>query len=150
MANVGDTVETFDVIICWVPIDTHGTPAQPPLKVEQIFLPANLSKTITWTTLAPTQLDDLGLYEIRIHVTQLQGEINLTNNHLSDGRIFVAMLGDINADRKIDMGDIITIGAAYGSIPGHSKWNLYADLNRNSRVDYWDIFLVARNFGKSY
>jgi hypothetical protein len=150
VANVGETTESFDVYIVWEPIATNGTPANPPNTLVTMSLPANYSKTISWTTLAPSGLSDLGLYQIQVHVTQLAGEMNLTNNHLYDGGILVAMLGDINGDRKIDSTDISIIEALYGSVPGESGWNVYADLDRSSRVDYWDIFKVSRNFGKTY
>lgn len=68
--------------------------------------------------------------------------------------------GDINGDRKVDIKDIATVALAYGSYPGHEKWDPIADITGpagtpekpvpDGKVDIRDVAFVARNFGKIY
>jgi hypothetical protein len=83
---------------------------------------------------------------------------NLTNNVLADGKIKVRILGDINGDGVVDIGDVARVAAAFGSYgpnslypgcPAASRWNPDADINRDGVVDIMDIALVAHNFGKA-
>lgn len=60
---------------------------------------------------------------------------------------------DLNNDGKVDITDIGLAAIAFGSYPGHSRWDPEADLNQDSKVDIRDIALIAMQFGsdsKSY
>ena len=59
------------------------------------------------------------------------------------------LIGDINQDRTIDVSDAIMAALAFGSYPGHPKWNEQADLNKDGIVDIFDVIILANNFGKS-
>lgn len=61
----------------------------------------------------------------------------------------VILIGDINHDGIVDIRDISIVGRAYGSYPGHTRWNPAADLNKDNLVDIRDISMVGRDFGKS-
>jgi hypothetical protein len=56
-------------------------------------------------------------------------------------------IGDINWDGTVDMKDIGIAARAFGSEPGHERWNPDCDLNGDNLVDMRDIATVARNFG---
>ncbi len=56
--------------------------------------------------------------------------------------------GNVNCDGVVDMRDIGAIGRAFGSYPGHSRWNFRCDLNGDRKIDMRDISTAARNFGK--
>lgn len=56
--------------------------------------------------------------------------------------------GDINNDGKVDMKDIATIAAAFGSKPGSGNWNPAADLKFDGKINIKDISVAARNFGQ--
>jgi len=60
-----------------------------------------------------------------------------------------SLLGDVNYDGIVDMKDIYIVIQAFGSYPGHPKWNLVANINKDNRVDMKDIYLVITNFGKT-
>jgi len=64
--------------------------------------------------------------------------------------IRVRMPGDINMNGKVDMKDISILCRAFGSYPGHSRWNPTADENEDGIIDIFDIALTCRNFGKIY
>lgn len=59
-----------------------------------------------------------------------------------------AAVPDINRDGKVDMKDVRTAAKAFGSYPGHSRWNFIADWNRDNTVDMKDIRAIAKAFGK--
>ena len=55
---------------------------------------------------------------------------------------------DVNFDGKVDMKDIITTIAAFGSLPGEDRWNYgMADVNADYKVDMKDIILTIGHFG---
>ena len=54
---------------------------------------------------------------------------------------------DLNDDRKVDITDIAIVALAFGSYPGHERWNEPADVNKDEMVCMKDIVLVALNFG---
>jgi len=88
----------------------------------------------------------------------MTGNVRLTvTGNLLDGTLFegsnvikVRMAGDINIDGKVDIKDLCFAAKAFGSYPGHARWNYVADENEDSKIDILDIALIAKNFGKTY
>jgi hypothetical protein len=66
-----------------------------------------------------------------------------------DGWVKVKILGDINGDDKVDIQDVAQGAAAFGSYPGHERWDPEADLNKDDKVDIQDVAMVASNFGRT-
>ena len=58
-------------------------------------------------------------------------------------------LGDVNRDNYINMPDSDLIMAAYGSYPGHPRWNPDADLNQDLHVNTIDVVIWTTNEGKN-
>lgn len=54
---------------------------------------------------------------------------------------------DINGDGKVDIRDVALAASAFGSYPGHPRWNPDADLNEDSTINIIDIAVVAFHFG---
>jgi parallel beta-helix repeat protein len=61
---------------------------------------------------------------------------------------YVSVLGDLNQDGIVNILDAIQAASAFGSYPGHPKWNEQADLNKDSIVNILDVIILANNFGK--
>lgn len=57
---------------------------------------------------------------------------------------------DINHDLKADLKDVYRTAMAYGSYPGHPKWNPHCDVNEDGTVDLRDYYTVCKGFGKSW
>lgn len=56
-------------------------------------------------------------------------------------------LEDIDGNGKVDMVDLWSCAKAYGSIPGHDRWDPFCDVNSDEKVDMIDMWRVARMFG---
>jgi hypothetical protein len=86
------------------------------------------------------------------------GNVTLTvSGKLIDGVEFegcdtirVRMPGDLNMDGKVDMKDVAIATKAFGSYPGHERWNPVADESEDGKIDVFDIALTCRNYGKKY
>jgi len=60
----------------------------------------------------------------------------------------VWLFTDLDRNGKVDVLDIALAAKAYGSYPGHPRWNPKADLDGNGTIDILDIAKVARDYGK--
>ncbi len=87
----------------------------------------------------------LGIYTIYV-ASRLIEEI-ATNRTVFECMLF---LGDLNGDGKVDIRDIAIAVLAFGSYPGHPRWNPVADVNKDDKVDTRDIALIVNNFGRRY
>ena len=59
-------------------------------------------------------------------------------------------LADINHDLKVDLKDVFATGKAYGSYPGHPRWNPHCDINGDGKIDLKDYYTTCKNYGKSW
>jgi peptide/nickel transport system substrate-binding protein len=57
---------------------------------------------------------------------------------------------DIDGSGAIDIRDIAAAAKAFGSAPGHPRWNPDADIDKNEKVDIRDIAMIAKQFGKKF
>jgi hypothetical protein len=57
------------------------------------------------------------------------------------------LVEDITYDGKVDMRDVGQAARAFGTYPGHERWEKEADINFDNVVDMRDIGAIARKFG---
>jgi len=57
---------------------------------------------------------------------------------------------DVNGDRKVDILDAVKAAVAFGSTPGHRRWDYNVDQNKDSTINILDLIIIAKNFGKTY
>ncbi|RLI44392.1 hypothetical protein DRO69_07500 [Candidatus Bathyarchaeota archaeon] len=62
----------------------------------------------------------------------------------------ISLMGDLDGDNKVDIKDVALVIAAFGSYPGHCRWNPRADSNKDYVVNVKDVALVSKNYGKTY
>ncbi|MGD8545808.1 MAG: cohesin domain-containing protein, partial [Candidatus Bathyarchaeota archaeon] len=79
----------------------------------------------------------------------IDDEIELVSHSMQHGvyEMYPSNIADINWDGIVDMRDIGLAAMAFGSEPGHPRWNPICDLNNDDKIDMKDIAMVARNFG---
>jgi len=54
---------------------------------------------------------------------------------------------DINRDGIVDIFDVVTAASAFGSYPGHPRWNPIADIKQDGIIDIFDLVIIGINFG---
>ena len=57
---------------------------------------------------------------------------------------------DLDGDREVEMEDIETLIRAFGDTPSKPGWNSSLDLHVDDIIDWKDIFLFIKMFGKFY
>jgi hypothetical protein len=62
----------------------------------------------------------------------------------------VTLLGDVDGNFQVDMGDVVSLCKAFGSTPGKTNWNPNCDIDDNGRVDMGDLIVAAKHFGQHY
>jgi parallel beta-helix repeat protein len=69
---------------------------------------------------------------------------------LDDIRILETITGDVNGDRKVELKDVYAVAKAYGSVPGHPRWNPLCDINKDGKVELKDYYTTCKNYGKHW
>jgi len=75
--------------------------------------------------------------------------VNIADVVVRDTLWFYASLTDLNCDGKVDIDDVIIVAIAFGSLPGHPRWNPIADINGDGKIDIDDVVNVAKDYGWS-
>lgn len=65
-----------------------------------------------------------------------------------DGKVVVSD-PDVNDDGIVNIFDLAMVGEAFGSYPGHPRWNPIADMDQDNVVNIIDAGIIAKNFGKT-
>ena len=79
------------------------------------------------------------------------GETNTANNICTYGPIQIRLLGDVNGDRKINILDVVSVTAVYGSKVSYGNWRVITvDLYPDGKIDISDVVKVTANYGKKY
>jgi len=60
----------------------------------------------------------------------------------------VIIIGDVDNDGDVDMDDIGIACLAFGTKPGHPRWDPRADITKDGIVDMDDIGLICLHFGE--
>lgn len=128
--NEGDEPATFNLTLYY-----NSTL----IETKQITQPSgtNITTTFIWNTTELTLYQNYTISASTIHST------------LSDGTITLAIPGDINADRTVDVFDAVLLSAAAGSQPGSLNWNPNADLNADKIVDVFDAVILSGHAGET-
>jgi uncharacterized protein YfaS (alpha-2-macroglobulin family) len=56
---------------------------------------------------------------------------------------------DVNGDGVVNILDVAIVAKAYGSYPGHPRWNPAADMDSNEIINILDVARVAKDYGKT-
>lgn len=144
--NLGDTLETFDVTTYYV--DTLNVSSI--IGTQTVFnLPPTHNRTIemVWNTTGTTTCSN---YTIRAVASPVPYELNLTNNALDNGWVFIKITGDINGDGTVNILDVVSASAAYYTCEGDPGWNPEADIAPPCGcIDIYDITTIAARYGQS-
>jgi len=102
------------------------------------------------TTSVMVTVENQGDFTETFNVTAYYNQTAIMIEQWPDGnnsQIFWSK-GDENRDGYIDDWDHIIMARAFGSYPGHPRWNPDADLNNDGKVDRIDLAICEKNYGK--
>jgi hypothetical protein len=105
------------------------------IKFNATYIP----ETITTSSL---ELDDVKLSDVDGNAVEY--------DHLESGAYQVPLLfkpEDLNQDGIVDVGDIAVWGKAFGSHPGHPRWDSRADLDHDGEITIIDAIKICKKFG---
>ena len=102
--------------------------------------------TVVWNTTG----SGMGNYAMSAYAEPLTGEIDTADNSLIGETVHIGVLGDVNADGKVDMRDIGYVARRFMMSPSDLLWDPNSDINGDGKVDMKDIGATARNFGEHY
>jgi hypothetical protein len=142
VVNCGRFTETFNLTLYanTIPINQ--------IEVTLTSINAEIA-TFTWDTTGFAKDN----YTMTVTATPVPEEICTSDNNKTCWAI-VSIIGDITGpdgwpDGKVDMRDIGIAAQAFGSSPGHPRWNQIVDINQDNQVDMRDIGTTARHFGET-
>jgi parallel beta-helix repeat protein len=94
-----------------------------------------------------------GLYQNETGSDSVGDTPYITGENISDRyplmKPYVPLFLDLNDDRQVDIEDIFLAATAFGSCPGHPRWDPMADFNGDDYVGIDDILFIAVHFGKA-
>ncbi|MSP13123.1 MAG: DNRLRE domain-containing protein [Chloroflexi bacterium] len=62
--------------------------------------------------------------------------------------VVASILGDFDQNCVVDLFDLVSLAAAYGSQTGDGRYNARLDLNMDGRIDLYDLVRTAQQWGK--
>jgi len=138
--NHGDFSEILNAK-CYANVTLIGT--------QTISLPSGGSTLLVFPW--ETSIFSPSRYYINATVNPVPNEsiINLNDNTVISDLMLLRILGDVNADGRVDADDLSSLGAALGSAPGQLLWDQECDLDGNSLVDVTDLYMLGLNYGRT-
>ena len=147
--NQGTTTETFNLTV-------YANTSE--IETKQINLDSNTSITITftWNTTGFAK----GNYTITAYAWPLPGEADIADNSLTDGWIYISLIGDIMGpdgypDGKVDIRDVACVARLFGVNYPDPKYDPNCDFTgptlgmADGKIDIRDIAVVAKHFGET-
>jgi outer membrane protein assembly factor BamB len=149
--NPGDYAETFNVTL-------YANTTE--IKTQEATLSSGNVTTTTfmWNTIGFAK----GNYATSAYVWPVPGESDTSENNFTGGSVSVTVLGDVDGDFKVDMGDISLLCGAFGSTIGTdgNYWHKppcvlcphspNCDVDGNGKIDMGDIGAGLDDFGEHY
>ena len=90
-----------------------------------------------------------GNYTVSVALDPVLNESDLDDNILTAVQeVCVTIPGDVDADKDVDIFDIVVTVGAYGSQEGELKYFANGDIDGDGDVDIFDIVVAAGNYGK--
>jgi hypothetical protein len=137
VANQGNFTETFNVTAY-----ANSTS----IASQNVTLASGNSTVVAfiWNTTGFTKSN----YTMSAVADTVPGEINTTNNNMTDGMVLVTLVGDVNGDRKVRVDDILAVATAFGSNWGEPKYSPNLDINDDRKIRVDDVLAAATHFGE--
>jgi hypothetical protein len=143
VANQGNWNETFNVT-AYADSTAIGS--------QNITLANGTSTVIkfVWNTTGFTKAN----YTISGAADIVLADANTTNNNMTDRKVLVSLIGDVNGDKKVRVDDVLAVAQRYGTNrggPPNSVGYYYdsnCDINDDDKIRVDDVLAAAQNFGQ--
>src|SRR5437879_13134514 len=90
-----------------------------------------------------------GIYLFRATFAAVTGEFLTSNNSFNNTTPFpLSFHGDVNRHGRVDITDLSTVAAHFGSALGSVSYTNIADLNHDNKIDSVDLAIVGIDLGK--
>lgn len=137
--NQGITIETFNV-----------TAYANATKIGSQQITMNPTEIRVLTFIWDTSGFAKGNYSITAQADVLLGETDVDDNLFTYGWIFITLAGDVDADRDVDIYDIVRMAGVYGVSMPDARYDPNSDMDNDGDTDIYDIVIAAGNYGKSW
>ena len=87
---------------------------------------------------------NMGEYNVSLNLTDSEGKWNMKTKRLK----ILPHIADLNEDGTVNIIDLSIFARAYGSYPGHERWNAKVDLTGDEKVNILDGVIIARSFNQ--
>ena len=102
--------------------------------------------TVIWNTTSFM----IGNYTINAYAEPLPSETDTADNTFTNGLVYIAIVGDINGDGRVDMKDVGYMARRFLISQTDALWDPNTDINGDGKIDMKDIGTAARHFGEHY
>jgi len=137
--NLGDSSESFNVIVY-----ANATEIQQ-IAVTDLAPGENITLACEWSTVGFLK----GNYTISAYAEPVAGETNTTDNTITGETVAIVIQGDINADGRVNILDMVRCAILFGKKYPILGWDPNADLNNDGAINIIDIVTVAVHFGET-
>ena len=145
VSNQGTLSETFDVKVYYDQIAPNWLIETQ--TVVNLGGGLNTVLTIDWNATDASY----GSHTIKVRVTPLTGETDTADNTMyGSGSIIVIYPGDVDADKDVDIFDIVLMAFNYGYSWPDPHYNPICDMDDDGDIDIFDIVKATFNYGKSW
>jgi parallel beta-helix repeat protein len=105
----------------------------------------NVTLAISWDT---TDLQLYTEYKIWAEAIPVPGETSIEDNTLVKGAMIKSIPGDVDADRDVDLYDVVKICSIYGVEKGDPKYVADYDVNGDDKIDLYDVVIACTRYGE--
>jgi len=138
--NQGEITETFNVTV-------YANTTIIETKAATLTSGNSATITFSWNTTDFAK----GNYTMSAYAWPVQDEVDITDNELIAGVVFVGIPGDLDANGVVDIFDLVRIALRFGeTLPQPVPWPYPPeDINSDGLLDIFDIVVVALHFGET-
>lgn len=91
-----------------------------------------------------------GNYTLNATIQVVPGEIEVVDNTLTDGTIFITFPGDFDGDKDVDIFDIVRMTGVYGSEQSDPEYDPNSDIEDDGDIDIFDVVIAADHYGEHW
>ena len=137
VTNEGSTDETFTLTVYWNTTNVIGTASVSLLTGETKIV------TFNWDATQPRYQH----YSLSAVATPLPGETDTADNTFVGSTVIIVYPGDVDADKDVDIYDVVKITGVYDSKYPDPQYSPNSDIDCNGHINIYDVVLCTANYG---